>query len=194
MSSRLSARTSHDHKPCSNIRLPIRQTTDSGKVFDSTMLYCCRHGSLELRRNTAPHYHRGEETRPFPIPSLAFCQAEFTVVVPKNKSRSRTPSTLPLFYRTLNGAQVVDLFMSLIHTCQLCDTNSMPDRRTIWLRDQGTQEPTLAGLANQTLVFRSFSASMPRYEKVDPTRGGKLSKFDALKATNPDPAAEANPQ
>lgn len=25
-----------------------------------------------------------------------------------------------LFYRTLNGAQVVDLFMSLIHTCQLC--------------------------------------------------------------------------
>jgi transposase len=29
-----------------------------------------------------------------------------------------------LFYRTLNGAQVGDLFMSLIHTCQLCGTNS----------------------------------------------------------------------
>ena len=29
-----------------------------------------------------------------------------------------------LFYRTLNGAQVGDLFMSLIHTCELCDTNS----------------------------------------------------------------------
>jgi transposase len=29
-----------------------------------------------------------------------------------------------LFYRTLNGAEVGDLFMSLIHTCQLCDTNS----------------------------------------------------------------------
>ena len=29
-----------------------------------------------------------------------------------------------LFYRTLNGAQVGDLFMSLIHTCQLCDVNS----------------------------------------------------------------------
>jgi transposase len=29
-----------------------------------------------------------------------------------------------LFYRTLNGAQVGDLFMSLIHTCQLCDANS----------------------------------------------------------------------
>ena len=26
-----------------------------------------------------------------------------------------------LFYRTLNGADVGDLFMSLIHTCQLCD-------------------------------------------------------------------------
>jgi transposase len=28
-----------------------------------------------------------------------------------------------LFYRTLNGAQVGDLFMSLIHTCQLCAAN-----------------------------------------------------------------------
>lgn len=29
-----------------------------------------------------------------------------------------------LFYRTLHGAQVGDLFMSLIHTCQLCSANS----------------------------------------------------------------------
>jgi len=29
-----------------------------------------------------------------------------------------------LFYRTLNGAQVGDLFMSLIHTAELCCTNS----------------------------------------------------------------------
>jgi hypothetical protein len=29
-----------------------------------------------------------------------------------------------LFYRTLNGAQVGDLFMSLIHTCQLYGANS----------------------------------------------------------------------
>jgi len=29
-----------------------------------------------------------------------------------------------LFYRTLNRAQVGDLFMSLIHTCQLCGVNS----------------------------------------------------------------------
>ena len=29
-----------------------------------------------------------------------------------------------LFYRTLNGAEVGDLFMSLIHTCQLNDANS----------------------------------------------------------------------
>jgi transposase len=29
-----------------------------------------------------------------------------------------------LFYRTLNGAAVGDLFMSLIHSCQLCDANS----------------------------------------------------------------------
>jgi hypothetical protein len=29
-----------------------------------------------------------------------------------------------LFYRTLHGAQVGDLFMSPIHTCQLCGANS----------------------------------------------------------------------
>jgi len=29
-----------------------------------------------------------------------------------------------LFYRTLNGAQVGDVFMTLIHTCQLCGANS----------------------------------------------------------------------
>jgi hypothetical protein len=29
-----------------------------------------------------------------------------------------------LFYRTLHGAQVGDLFMSLIHSCQLCGANS----------------------------------------------------------------------
>jgi transposase len=29
-----------------------------------------------------------------------------------------------LFYRTLNGAEVGDLYMSLIHTCQLCRANS----------------------------------------------------------------------
>ncbi len=29
-----------------------------------------------------------------------------------------------LFYRTLNGAQVGDLYMSLIHSCQLCGANS----------------------------------------------------------------------
>ena len=28
-----------------------------------------------------------------------------------------------LFYKTLHGAEVGDVFMSLIHTCQLCDTN-----------------------------------------------------------------------
>ena len=28
-----------------------------------------------------------------------------------------------MFYRTLNGADVGDLFMSLIHTCQLCSAN-----------------------------------------------------------------------
>jgi hypothetical protein len=29
-----------------------------------------------------------------------------------------------LFYRTLHGAEVGDLFITLIHTCQLCGVNS----------------------------------------------------------------------
>jgi hypothetical protein len=29
-----------------------------------------------------------------------------------------------MFYRTLHGAQVGDMFMSLFHTCQLCGANS----------------------------------------------------------------------
>ena len=29
-----------------------------------------------------------------------------------------------LFYRTLNGALVGDIYMTLIHTCQLCGANS----------------------------------------------------------------------
>ena len=40
-----------------------------------------------------------------------------------------------LFYRTLNGAQVGDLFMSLIHACQLCKVNSF-DYLTELLRHQ----------------------------------------------------------
>ena len=28
-----------------------------------------------------------------------------------------------LFYKTLNGAQVGDLYMSLIHSCELCGAN-----------------------------------------------------------------------
>jgi len=43
---------------------------------------------------------------------------------PKRPSLGRLTESSPLFYRTLNGSQVGDLFMSLIHTCQLCDANS----------------------------------------------------------------------
>jgi hypothetical protein len=37
---------------------------------------------------------------------------------PPRYARHRVGSVL--VYRTLNGAQVGDLFMSLIHTCELC--------------------------------------------------------------------------
>jgi transposase len=38
-----------------------------------------------------------------------------------------------LFYRTLHGAEVCDLFMSLIHTCELCQVDSF-DCLTEWQR------------------------------------------------------------
>jgi transposase len=51
------------------------------------------------------------------------------VKVPGARGRAARRSVLhrknALFYRTLNGAQVGDLFMSLIHTCQLCGANSL---------------------------------------------------------------------
>jgi hypothetical protein len=37
---------------------------------------------------------------------------------------SRAFCNSALYYGSLNGAQVGDLFMSLIHTCQLCGANS----------------------------------------------------------------------
>jgi transposase len=48
-----------------------------------------------------------------------------------------------LFYKTLNGAQVGDLFMSLIHTCELCGANAF-DYLTELQRHAGglAQRPT----------------------------------------------------
>jgi hypothetical protein len=45
-------------------------------------------------------------------------------VVERSLKRAVLHRKNSLFYRTLNGAQVGDLFMSLIHTCQLCGVNS----------------------------------------------------------------------
>jgi transposase len=45
-------------------------------------------------------------------------------VVERSLKRAVLHRKNALFYRTLNGAQVGDLFMSLIHTCQLCGANS----------------------------------------------------------------------
>jgi hypothetical protein len=45
-------------------------------------------------------------------------------VVERSLKRAVLHRKNSLFYRTLNGAQVGDLFMSVIHTCQLCGVNS----------------------------------------------------------------------
>jgi transposase len=39
-------------------------------------------------------------------------------------------------YRSLNGAEVGDLFMSLIHTCQLCGANSFDYLIELWRHDR----------------------------------------------------------
>ena len=45
-------------------------------------------------------------------------------IVERSLNRAVLHRKNALFYRTLNGAQVGDLFMSLIHTCQLCGVTS----------------------------------------------------------------------
>jgi hypothetical protein len=45
-------------------------------------------------------------------------------IVERSLKRAVLPRKNALCYRTLNGAQVGDLFMSLIHTCQLCGVSS----------------------------------------------------------------------
>jgi hypothetical protein len=46
-----------------------------------------------------------------------------TACATPSSARMRLPNDA-LFYRTLHGAEVGDLFMTLIHTCQLCGANS----------------------------------------------------------------------
>ena len=45
-------------------------------------------------------------------------------IVERSLKRAVSHRKNALFYRTLHGAEVGDLFMSLIHTCQLCGANS----------------------------------------------------------------------
>ena len=47
-----------------------------------------------------------------------------------------------LFYKTLNGARVGDLFMSLIHTCQLNDVNPFDYLTELQRHAGGTRRPT----------------------------------------------------
>jgi hypothetical protein len=49
-------------------------------------------------------------------------------IVERSLKRAALHRKNALFYRTLNGAQVGDLFMSLIHTCQLCGVDSFDYR------------------------------------------------------------------
>jgi hypothetical protein len=83
-----------------------------------------------------------------------------------------------LFYRRLNGAQVGDLFMSLIHTCQLCGANSFH----YLTESQRHAEELVAILRNGcpgttmrrfSARFQNQSASGPHRQRVfgDPCAG-----------------------
>jgi hypothetical protein len=57
-------------------------------------------------------------------PPGACCADNQTISEPLNPSHAALPKghhrKASLFYKTENGAHVGDLFMSLIHTCELC--------------------------------------------------------------------------
>ena len=82
--------------------------------------------SGQRKRQNQPRFV--ELIGPSPVAGTG-CVIEFeTAAGSKRRIHSKTAALLhrknALFYRTLNGAQVGDLFMSLIHTCQLCGANS----------------------------------------------------------------------
>jgi len=56
-----------------------------------------------------------------------------------------------LYYRSLNGAQVGDLFMTLIHTCQLCGANSFD---------------YLVELQRNARELAAYPAEQPRYDET----------------------------
>ena len=70
---------------------------------------------------------------------------------------------MPLFYRTLNGAQVGDLFMSLIHTCQLCGANSFDYLIELQRHAQGTGR--LSGGMDAVELSRHPGANRRRYDE-----------------------------
>ena len=92
------------------------------------------HGWLEAQftgRKTEPNSGLGQAIRYLlrhwrPL-TLFLRQAGAPVdnnIVERSLKRAVLHRKNALFYRTLNGAQVGDLFMTLIHTCQLCGANS----------------------------------------------------------------------
>ena len=72
-----------------------------------------------------------------------------------------------LFYRTLNGAQVGDLYMSLIHTCELCGVNSFDYLTELQRHAAGTGGDPAAWMPwnyRETLVARR-SMIVPAWPK-----------------------------
>ena len=79
-----------------------------------------------------------------------------------------------LFYRTLNRTQAGDLFMSLIHTCQLCGTNSFD--YLIALQRHAAE--LAAQPSNWTAVILQKSLGVRRGRGSDLTGGRKAPESD----------------
>src|ERR1700694_1314269 len=77
-----------------------------------------------------------------------------------------------LFYRTLNRTQAGDLFMSLIHTCQLCGTNSFD--YLIALQRHAAE--LAAQPSNWTAVILQKSLGVRRGRGSDLTGGRKADR------------------
>jgi Transposase IS66 family len=82
-------------------------------VLQTIRFLLIRSKCFRLERDLAgPDFNRGEQ--------YALKQDAHNNICERALKRAVLHRKNALFYKTLNGAEAGDLFMSLIHTCELC--------------------------------------------------------------------------
>jgi hypothetical protein len=111
------------HPLYTHIRTLIDQYPKESRRKLSVRVCAWLEAQLKERR-TEPNSGLGEAIGPLTLLLRRAAAPLDNNIAERALKREILHRTNALFYRTLHGAQVGDLFMSLIHTCQLCGANS----------------------------------------------------------------------